>query len=281
MKYVVILFFAVLILNTSLLSAAACDLKTTLLNQDPYPAVPGDYVKLVFQVEGFENPECSDITFELVEDYPIRFDPGESGLRTFSQIDYIDDYESNVLIPYEVRVDNEALDGENPIRVRIEEKIRNYLEKFNLEIEDVRADFEIYVREYDYNTNTLTLEILNIEKVDIEALTVTIPQQENIVIKGPFNVIVGDLDSNEYTTADFEATLENGNIAVELTYTDSINVRRKITKDVLFEDSYFLDRIGDEKKSSTGMYFAIAVVILVGIFWYLRRKRRLKAKHKH
>jgi len=280
MKNLVILFFTILAFVTTV-NAGACDLKTTLINQDPYPAVPGDYVKLVFQVDGFENIECNDITFELLPDYPIIFNPGESGLKSFSHTEYIEDYESNILIPYEVRIDNEALDGENPIEIRIEEMNRNYLETLNLEIEDVRADFEIYVRDYDYSTNTLTLEILNIEKVDIEALTVTIPKQENILVKGPFNVIVGDLDSNEYTTADFEATLNNGKVAVELTYTDSINVRRKITKDIFFDDSYFLDRIGDEKENPAGMYVTVGIILLIIIFWYLKRKKKLKAKHKH
>ncbi|MBT6182413.1 hypothetical protein HOI04_00855, partial [archaeon] len=132
MKNSVILFFAIILFATTI-SAEACDLQTTLLNQDPYPAVPGDYVKLVFQVVGFENPECRDMTFELLADYPIAFNPGETGLQSFSHTAFIQDYESNILIPYEVRVDGDALDGENPIEVRINEQNRNYLETFNLE----------------------------------------------------------------------------------------------------------------------------------------------------
>jgi len=57
-----------------------------------------------------------------------------------------------------------------------------------------------------------------------------IPKQTNIIVKGPNRVVVGDLDSNEYTTADFEATMRDGDLTIELTYSDTINVRRTISK---------------------------------------------------
>ena len=55
--------------------------------------------------------------------------------------------------------------------------------------------------------NEITIEVLNIEASDIEALTIEIPKQDNIEVKGPNKIVVGDLDSNEYTTAEFEASV--------------------------------------------------------------------------
>ena len=40
------------LISLTLVSAIACDLKVSMINQDPYPAIPGEYVKIVFQVEG-------------------------------------------------------------------------------------------------------------------------------------------------------------------------------------------------------------------------------------
>ena len=82
-----------LVLSVTMASATEvlCDLDVTLLNQDPYPAVPGDYVKLVFQLEGIDDTDCNDITFNLLADYPIEFNPGESGLRTFDRVNYLKD----------------------------------------------------------------------------------------------------------------------------------------------------------------------------------------------
>lgn len=269
--------FILLIFSTTI-ATAACDLETTLIHQDPYPAVPGDYVKLVFQIEGTNGADCDDITFNLLEDYPIEFDPGKTGLRMFKKTDYIKDYESNILVPYEVRIDAEALDGATPIEARIENKgDAPQIITFNIEVEDVRADFEVYIKDYSYSTNEMTLEILNIGKSDIEALTVEIPKQKNITIKGSNRAVVGDLDSNEYTTADFEALPSNGKIKLKLTYSDAINTRRTIEKTIRFDKSYFTDRNANQRTTSIWAYMFWAVIALIIIYWIYKKRKK---KHK-
>jgi hypothetical protein len=264
------------------LTSAACNLNTTLLNQDPYPAVPGDYVKLVFQVKGIDSPDCDDITFNLLADYPIEFNPGESGSRIFSKVDYIKDYESNLLIPYEVRINKDALDGANPIEVRVQSKHDAPVTKtFNIEIDDVRAEFEIYVKDYSYTTNEITLEVLNIEESDVEALTIEIPKQDAIQIKGSNKIVVGDLDSNEYTSADFEATLSDGEFKVNLIYSDTINTRRTVEKTVTFDSSYFTDRKADQKTTGIGTYIFYAVVVLIVGYWIYRKRKKSQNNKKN
>jgi len=272
----------ILLLLSIGLTSATCDLDVALLNQDPYPAVPGDYVKLVFQVEGLDSPDCDDITFNLLSDYPIEFNPGETGLRTFKKIDYIKDFESNLLIPYEVRINKDALDGTNPVEIRVQSKHSAPLSKtFDIEVDDVRAAFEIYVKDYSYTTNEITLEVLNIEESDIEALTIEIPKQSGISVKGPSRVVVGDLDSNEYTSADFEATLSDGEFKVNLIYSDTINTRRTVEKIVTFDSSYFTERKADQTTTGTGTYIFYAVVVAVVGYWiYRKRKKSQRRKNK-
>jgi hypothetical protein len=278
MKKGVMLLF-LLVFSMVVVSAEACDLSVSLLNQDPYPAVPGDYVKVVFQISGLESDECGNIEFSLLEEYPLEFDPGERGLRKFSDVDYIKDYQSTIQIPFEVRIDADAVDGANPIEVSVQNNNdAPILETFDLEVDDVRADFEVYVKDYDFKTHELTLEVLNIEKADVEALTISIPKQVNIVVKGPNRVVVGDLDSNEYTTADFEATVRDGEITVDLTYSDTINVRRTTTKKIQFDSEYFQDRIADQKSISMGVYIFWGVVILLVIWWIVKKITKKKKK---
>ncbi len=270
-----------LLLSVSLASAA-CDLDAKLLNQDPYPAVPGDYVKLVFQVEGLDPTQCNDITFELLSDYPIKFNPGETGLKTFRKLDYIKDFEANLLIPYEVRINKDALDGVNPIEAKMQSKNDAPITKtFEIEVDDVRAEFEIYVKDYNYITNEVTLEVLNIEESDIEALTIEIPKQDMAEVKGANRVVVGDLDSNEYTSADFEATLQEGDFKVNLIYSDKINTRRIVEKTIHFDSSYFTNRKADQKTApGTGAYIFYTAVVLLLAYWIYRKVRRSKGKKK-
>jgi len=279
-KGVLLGLFIILTINI-VMAETACDLDVTLLNQDPYPAVPGDYVKLVFQIEGVDSPNCIDIIFNLLEDYPLEFNPGESGLKTFKKIDYIKDYESNLLVPYEVRINEDALDGSNPIEVRIQSQGDAPLTKtFNIEVDDVRADFEVYIKDYSYATKELTLEILNIEESDVEALTIEIPKQENIVIKGSNKIIVGDVDSNEYTTAEFEAMPSEGEIKIKLTYSDTINTRRTVEKTITFDSSYFTDRITDQKSIGIGTYMFLAILVIIIGYWIYKKKKKTQENKK-
>jgi hypothetical protein len=76
----VLLFFAFIFVmrmaEASVLNG--CDLTATLLNQDPYPATPDDYVKVVFKIEGLQNPNCKAVSFELMPEFPFSLDPNVS-----------------------------------------------------------------------------------------------------------------------------------------------------------------------------------------------------------
>jgi hypothetical protein len=279
MKKTVIL----LLLIFSMVAVAAetesrCDLNATLLNQDPYPVIPGEYVKLVFQLGGITGVDCRDITFELIADYPIEFNPGETGVRVFKRVNYLKDYDSNILIPYEVRINGDALGGATEVEVQARSRGGSVVsKKFDIEVDDVRTDFEVHVKDYSYSTNEITLEVLNIEESDIEALSIEIPKQDTIQIKGASRVIVGDLDSNEYTTAEFEAKLSDGEFKINLIYSDEINVRRSVEKTVSFDSSYFTERKADEKTTGTMTYiFWLAAIVLVG--WWIFKKFKKKKK---
>lgn len=267
-----------LMFSMTLAIAEPCDINATLLNQDPYPAVPGDYVKIVFQVENLDNPECGDIIFSLHEEYPITFDPDETGIRNVADVDYLKDYKSSLLIPYEVRIDENALNGQNPVEISVVHKGQSPVSKtFYIEVDDVRADFEVYVKEYNYATDEITLEILNIAEADVEALTIEIPKQDIIEIKGSNRLVVGDLDSNEYTTADFEASPSNGEFKINLIYSDTINTRRTVEKMVSYDSSYFTNRIADQKTTSKTTYVIWAAIIIFAI-WFIVKKIKKKKK---
>lgn len=286
MKKSVILGFVSLMISLSILSvfvaAEPCNLQISLINQDPYPAIQGDYVKVLFKIDGIRNIECGTVTFGVKEDYPISLDPNTVNTITIKSGVYQKDYASYYLAPYKLRVDENALDGENPIEIYYSTSTAsNIIKEFEITVEDVRADFEIHVKDYDYATKELTFEILNIAEADVEALTLEIPKQEEIEIKGTNRIVVGDLDSNEYTTADFEAILPEGqaNINLNVIYTDAINARREIQKVVEFDSSYYIDRNAD-KKTPPYWLFGILIIVIVLIVWRTIKKKRREAERK-
>jgi hypothetical protein len=278
LSFIFVLVFIFSFTNIS----AACNLDVSLINQDPYPAIPGEYVKLVFQVSGVDNSECGIIEFELLEQYPLVFDPNEKRIYSVDSGIYHRNYKSFLLATYKVRVDSDAMDGDNPIETsyRYGSRSVDFQKQFNINIEDTRADFEIYVKDYDFKTNQMTLEILNIAKVDVEALTLEISNQENIQIKGSKTNIIGDLDSNDYTTANFEAIPQKGEFEVKIYYTDNIGERRSLEKSVSFESEYFEGMAEDQKDNSSWTYFIWLAVVLLIIYYFWKRNKKKKALKK-
>ena len=282
MKRELILVLFMVMLSVSFVSAAeVCDVGATLVNQDPYPAVPGEYVKVVFQVDGISNSACGEITVDLMQDFPYSLDPGVSSQIMVQGGVYPQDYASFLLAPYRVRIDEQAMDGENPIRLKysatgvISSNVSYRTEEFNLTIEDLHTDFEIAVKDYDRSSNTLTFEILNVGEHDVEALTVEVPRQSTISVKGSNRNIVGSLDSNEDTTFSFEATPKDGEIELSILYNDEINVRRTLEKKVSFDASYYNGRVSDQNGGSPWTY-PIAILIIVGVVWWWRRRKKKK-----
>ena len=281
-KRILILILTAFIFSSfAFVSAQACSLDVYLINQDPYPAIPGDYVKVVFQINGLSNPNCGHVQFELLEQYPLIFDPGEKKIFDLKAGVYNKDFNSFLIAPYKIRIDKDALKGDTPIETQYfyGNNIASETKQFNIYIEDTKADFEIFVKDYDISKKEITFQILNTAEVDIEALTIEIPKQENIEIKGSKINIVGDLDSNEYTTTNFEATAKKGKINLIIHYTDSINTRRSIEKEVIFEPEYFENRTnGKSKNPLTSYLFWILLVVWIASFFYRRWRKKKKAK---
>ncbi len=266
-------------------SASACNLDASLVNQDPYPASPGEYVKVVFQLTGVENPECGKTAFEFIESFPFSLDPGISNKYEITGGTYSTDYKSFLLAPYRIKVDKDALDGENEIKVEYYSnnggKPLTYLKRFNITVQDSRTDFEVSVKDYDYKTNTLTLVVLNAGEHDAEAVTIDIPKQDNIDVKGSNRYIVGSLDAKDDSSFSYEAVPRDGEIKFDVYYNDQINERRTLEKTVKFDSSYFQGRKKDAVVPKPTSYYvaigeAIVFILIWLIGWYRRRRKRMK-----
>ncbi len=282
----IFVIFLTIIFTNNVSAEGICELDVNLANQDPYPALPGDYVEVLFQVSTVTE-DCKDgAIIDLILDYPFSLDDGAS-TRVIEFDTYVrEDYDSSWNSIYKIRVDKDALDGDYPVELRYREgnslsKDDYFYEIFNITVEDVTTDFEVHIDNYKIADKTFVLEVLNTGDQDIKALTVEIPKQKNIIVKASNKNIVGDLDANEYTTADFEAVPLEGEIKVNLYYTDSINERRMIEKTVFYDPSYFVDSKDNIKPNKTGTYVTVFIILLLIVLFFIRRhkhKKRLKAK---
>ncbi len=266
-------------------TGSGCDLGSSLINQDPYPALPGEYVEILFQIDGVGDCEEGAVA-DLFLEYPFSLDGGDTTRRIESPTYIGGDHNYNWNILYKVRIDRDALEGDYDLELRYTDgrvlpSDEYTFDRFPITIEDGRTDFEVHVESYNFETRNLVLEILNIGNQDIEALTIEIPKQENVIIKSSNRNIVGDLDSNEYTTADFEAIPSEGEIVIRLHYTDSTNERRMLGKTVYYDPVYFVDSLENVKPDKTTTYIVVGIIVILGVFLFLRRRKKNKSKKKN
>lgn len=262
-----------------------CDTTIILLNQDPFPVIPGEYVELVFQVAGVVNIECGLVVFELLEEFPIIFDPDDDTMRTILSGTFSESgFETGWMVPYRVRIHEDALEGNNSIDIKYTfSGLDGFVTRtFDIKIEDVRTEFTIAISDYDQTDNTLTFEIQNIGENDAEALTVLIPPQPNIEVKGNQQNIIGSLDAFEDTTFNFEALPQPGDINLQIRYIDEIGELRIINKLVTFNPNFYIGRNSDGGGTSrtTYIFVIVAILIIVYFIWkyYSNKKRKEKLK---
>lgn len=274
------LLFANIIFVSSTNAAPSCNLQVSLVNQDPYPAIPGSLLKLVFQIDGIESTNCKDVELSLIESFPFRLDPSSEKLYQIKSGTYNNqDYKTFFQAPFRVQVDSDASNGEKILEVRYRSSaFGGYVVKqFKIEVKDFKTDFEVFVKNYDYATQTLDLQILNIGKEDVSAVSIEIPSQEGITVRGTNKNIIGDLDSKEDTVTDFKTTIEAKEFLVNVAYTDFTGERRIIEEKVSFESAYFIHTKDSGKGSLLTYFFYIVIAIIVIYFIYKKFFKKKKS----
>ena len=275
-----IVFLLAMFFFATTFASALCEIDVSLLNQDPYPAVPGEKMEAVFTISNIDSAECGTIEFEVINEYPFTVSPGFDNRYIFQSGTFTKDYNSQKIIPIDYIVDNRALDGDTPIEVKYRHSVSsgssNFLSKtFDIKIEDVKVDFEIFVSDYDFSTKEIKFEILNIGKADIEAVTIEVPKQEGIKVYGSNRENVGDLSSNEDTSSDLRMDINTNKVKLLVSYSDSIQVRRVVEKEITFDASLFEETKETGGKNYTNWIVAAVVIALI-LYFFMRRKKKKK-----
>ncbi len=123
------------------------DFKVVSTIYEPYPAEPGKYIDLYVKVENLGTRAATDSTFELLPKYPFSLDSDVDAIKNYGRIEP----SQPVLLKYKVRVDKNAVSGNNSIDLRY----RTGKEGMWFTI-----SFDIYVKSRD--------TILSIEQVESE-----------------------------------------------------------------------------------------------------------------
>lgn len=100
------------------LTPSTTALQVHMINQDPDPVRPGEYVELKFRVVNNGQIAARNVQVELVEAFPFSLDPGISGVKELGTIDILQRDSAGTVIDYRVRVASDAVLGRNRITLR-------------------------------------------------------------------------------------------------------------------------------------------------------------------
>lgn len=300
MKKILIILVLMGILLTSSVEAAEVvktdfvSLRITFMNQSPYPAEPGEYVDLLFKIENWGAENAKNVVFELLPQYPFSLDAGVNATKELGTIRGLETGEKAYLVKYKARVDKDAIDGENEIKVRCTYGTSaTQLATFNVTISNPRTDFDVVAQ--DSTASSTTLAIANIGANTAYSAIVRIPEQENFRVMGTSANIMGNLNAGDYTLVSFQITptrttnISAGsgkNLVVEISYTDTLGIRRTVQKEVMLA---ITTTTGEGTTRSTQgsqwqllggglVYIVIGVAGIVGVVLFLKFRKKMKRK---
>lgn len=306
-KIIFMIFLLVFVFSINLINAqeqlTACKLNVSMINQDPYPGVPGEYVKVLLQVSGLENNYCESAKIELVPDYPFSLDKDDP-VRILEGDTFIAHYDNEWLIPYKLRIDKDALRGENELIVNVYANDLNsnnpIVQRFNIEIEDVRTNFDAVIQEI--TDNEISVAIANTGKHTANSVIVRVPNQGDFRVTGTDGQMVGNLDSGDYTIVSFNVVQKRNQeqtdtiyLSLDIDYTDSIGERREVLLDlplssqisgmnaINFAGFNGKTRQGQQQAQTGSLYsqgyFWIIILVIVIILYFIYKKI-IKNRHK-
>jgi hypothetical protein len=242
----------VFLLNINLISAGtdSCNPTIKLVSQDPNPAVPNDYVKVVFEIT--DLGDCEGFSVKLNPEYPFSIDSNESLIQTIESVPFTEDSRTVWMISYKLRVDPDAFDGDYNLKLQYKsgssQNFAFYIEnKFNVTIQDSRTSFDAVIQET--SGSDVSIAIANIGKYTANSVVVRIPEQDSFTASGTDGQMVGNLESGDYTIVGFtissKATTPQQNMNKSRTDIPTTPSTASDTK--LKFDIYYTDDLGERR----------------------------------
>lgn len=233
MKNKIILIISVLAcLAFSMGLASALDI--TVDNYYPTPVQAGEYFTIWIRAMNNEDNIVENSVIKFKDSYPFYLDPTEQKEVTIDKLEA----KSAVTKRFKVRVDEQAKEGDNSIVFEYKDCAGCEWKEKSMPITVVESQTSFDVVLQEITTEGVFIAIANIGKNPANAITVSIPEQENFKTDLTSAAIVGNLESGDYTITSFKisskqrGTNEKQDLSVQIDYTDPFGTRRTAIKHV-------------------------------------------------
>jgi hypothetical protein len=297
--------------NSNMSGIDAPNFVIKVLKYDPYPVNPGDWFDVWIKVQNNGQQDANNVTFELQSLYP--FSSNDSLVRNYGIIPgTVSAYNmgmpgdtNEVILKYRVKAADDAPSGDSNLKFGI--SVGSGAESFTslpISIGKTKTDFDVVMQQS--TTQGTSFALANIGSNPATAVTVSIPEQQNVRVVGADSSIIGNLAEGDFTTVTFQlvpfafngtanftgnrtAGFMGGAVAhtvdVQIAYTDVAGIRNVIDKNVTiniagnFTNGTF--RQGSRLTGTTDILstygypvigFVLGAIAVFGYNWIKRKK---------
>jgi hypothetical protein len=203
-------------------------------NYYPAPVQAGEYFTIWLRVTNNEDNMVENSGIRFKESYPFSLDSTEQSEVIINKFEA----KSALTERFKVRVDEQAKEGDNSIVFEYKDCASCLWKEKSMPITVVESQTSFDVVLQEITTEGVFIAIANIGKNPANAITVSIPEQENFKTDLTSAAIVGNLESGDYTITSFKISpTQRGatgkqELSVQIDYTDPFGTRRTAIKQV-------------------------------------------------
>lgn len=224
-------------------------LKVDLVKYEPFPAEAGGYVDLFLKVENAGLAEAGNMECELEPSFPFSLDPGKEARKSIGKLPGFE----YALFEYKVRVDSNAVDGDNDLEIRcssdgLDEGV-SIVKTLTVNVESKNPEFAIGLVESvpeDLKAGLedvkITIELQNVGEGDAKLTTVELQLPEGFVPSTSYSNVynLGNVEKDSFKEAVFY--IDIGDEVKAGTYPGVLEIKYKSgSNDQYLEKILFLD----------------------------------------
>ncbi|MDO8480224.1 MAG: hypothetical protein Q7S65_00240 [Nanoarchaeota archaeon] len=261
------------------------------ISASPSPLAPGSTSKVVFTIDNFAGSAITDVklNLELYKVYtsttgftektlpftPIgssnektlnRIDAGKSATLSFDLFTDADAASQAYKVPFTLGYADTS--GKNSTRIGIVGLVVDAAPDVSISIDSSTAKRGA--------EGTIAFKFVNKGFSDVKFLTVTLKETQEFDLLGNKEVYIGELDSDDYETAEFPILVTDGK---DGTIDLPLHAEYRDANGKLYERDVVLSARTDTKRQGGSAWVGVLIVILIigaGVAFYIHRKRKKK-----